>query len=74
MITFEQARRIVEADTPGGQTELYGYESPKRWFPVIAPETTGGRVPGVDKNTGAITWMDAFSEEYRESAVVGQRP
>lgn len=74
MITFEQARAAVEGLPDAGPTEPYGYESPSRWFPVLAPQRIGGRVPGVDKQTGAVTWMFAADDEYQDAALVGQRP
>lgn len=75
MITFEWAKEMVAATIPGGgQMEPYGYQSPRRWFPVIAPERAGGRVAGVDKNSGAITWMSANEPEYMGAELVGTRP
>jgi hypothetical protein len=75
MITFERAREIVQATIPGGgTTEPYGYESPGRWFPVIAPERTDVRAPGVDKTTGEITWMLSTTDEYQDAVLVGKRP
>lgn len=72
MITFGQARRIVGTAVPGGaQTAPYGYESDSRWFPIMLPERLGGRVPGVSKATGAITWMSAISEEYSDARPYG---
>lgn len=75
MITFEQARELVKKTIPGGgDMEPYGYESPTRWFPVIAPEHIGGRVPGVSKADGTIEWMGASTPEYLTAVTVGQRP
>lgn len=75
MITFEQARRIVESTIPGGgTTEQYGYETAENWFPVIAPERIGGRVPGVSKKSGSITWMSGSTGEYLTALPYGPRP
>lgn len=75
MITFERAKEIVAATIPGGgQMEAFGYQSQRRWFPVIAPARIGGRVPGVDKTDGSITWMSANEAEYQEAEVVGTLP
>lgn len=68
MITFAEARRIVEGDAPGGATTApYGYESDEHWFPLVLPERIGGRVPGVSKSDGALVWMSSLAPEYSES-------
>lgn len=75
MITFERAREIVEGTIPGGgTTEPYGYESPAKWFPVVAPERDAVRAAGVDKQTGAVTWVFSNTDEYQDATLVGQRP
>ena len=72
MLTFTDARRLVEAAIPGGgETAAYGYESDRYWFPVVLPDRLGGRVPGVAKSTGAVTWMSSISEEYSNSRPYG---
>lgn len=74
MVTFDEARRIVEHDEDV-DTEPYGYESAAHWFPVIAPERTGGRVPAVAKKTGALSWQSGTtSDEFQSARVVGARP
>lgn len=75
MITFAEARRVVEANDPGAKTADHGYESDTHWFPVIAPERIGGRMPAVSKRTGALTWVSGTtSEEYSTARLVGVRP
>lgn len=74
MVTFDEARKIVERDGEVG-TEPYGYESAAHWFPVVAPERTGGRVPAVAKKTGTLTWQSGTtSDEYASAQLVGRRP
>lgn len=75
MITFSDARRVVEDDDPSVRTEPYGYESDAHWFPVIAPERAGGRVPAVSKRTGALSWTSGTTDdEYQSARLVGRRP
>lgn len=73
MITFAQARRIVENDVPGGaETATVGYESDGRWWPIVLPARLGGRVPGVSKDSGVLTWVSSLDPEYAASRPWGR--
>ena len=71
MLTFADARQVVEADLDGEKTAPYGSESERYWFPIPLPERVEGRVPAVSKDKGALTWMDSISEEYTDSHPYG---
>lgn len=74
MVTFDQARRKVEALPPGYDTATYGFETDREWFVVTIPERTGGRVPAVDKASGRLRWIEAYSDDYSQERMVGARP
>lgn len=72
MITFEQARELVGADWPDYELATYGYEGDADWFVFPFPETAGGRIAAVSKDTGAIRWINENADEYRQDSPVGE--
>lgn len=74
MVTFEQARKSVQADWPDYDVAPYGYGNDSDWFAFLLPETTGGRIAAVSKSTGIIRWINENADEYAEDNPVGEWP
>lgn len=74
MLSFEEARQVVEHHWPDYEVAPFGYEGGSDWFLILLPETAGGRVPAVSKATGAVKWTNAYSDEYSQGCPVGKRP
>jgi len=73
-VNFDEAVRSVQGDWPDYRVAEYGYESDDHWFLVLLPETTGGRIPAVAKDTGAVTWINENAEIYTQENPVGSHP
>lgn len=73
MVTFDEARQLVQAEWPDYDVAGYGYEADDHWFLTLLPETAGGRIPAVEKATGAITWINENAEMYTQERPVGAR-
>lgn len=73
MITFQQAREIVKERWPGYVVAGFGFETDDEWFLTLLPERTGGRVPAVNKESGALRWIEAYGDEYNKNRPVGVR-
>lgn len=73
-LTFEQARQAVASAWPDYVTAPYGYETDRSWLLVLLPERAGGRIPAVDKKTGVVKFIHAYSSEYTEERPHGPVP
>jgi len=71
MLTFAEARRVVEARWPDYSVAPYGYETETDWLLLLLPETAGGRIAAVSKATGVIRWINETSGEYTQERPVG---
>lgn len=71
--TFDDARQILAQAWPDYDIAAYGYETDENWILLLLPERAGGRVPLVDKQTGTIRWVSAFSDEYSQERPVGDQ-
>lgn len=70
-VTFGEARQIVLNDWPDYEVAEYGYEGDEHWFVLLLPETAGGRIAGVGKESGEITWINENADIYTEERPVG---
>lgn len=73
-VTFDEARAAVKAAWPDYRTAAYGYETPADWLLLLLPETAGGRVPAVAKDTGTVRWINENSDDYSQQSPVGVFP
>lgn len=73
MLSFEEARQVVEGRWPDYEVAPFGYEGDSDWLLILLPETAGGRVPAVSKTTGAVKWIGAYSDEYTQERPAGKR-
>lgn len=73
-VTFDEARAAVKAGWPDYRVAAYGYETGKDWLLLLLPETAGGRVPAVSKDTGAVRWINENSDDYSQQSPVGEFP
>lgn len=74
MITFGQARELVRAEAPDYKLATYGYEGDADWFVFPFPETAGGRIAAVGKDTGSIRWINENANEYNQNRPAGDWP
>lgn len=74
MVTFEQARLVVEQQWPDYVVATYGFETDSDWLLVLLPETSGGRVPVVAKRTGVLRWTSTYANDYSEERPIGSLP
>jgi hypothetical protein len=70
-VTFDEARRRVQADWPDYDPAPFGFESDADWFVLLLPETIGGRIAAVSKESGDIRWINENADEYVEDRTVG---
>jgi len=71
MITFEDARQVVAADWPDYDPAPWGFEGDEDWFVLLLPETTGGRIAAVDKESGELNWINENADEYTQERPAG---
>jgi hypothetical protein len=72
--TFEQARQAMRAAWPDYRVADYGYETDAEWLILLLPETAGGRIAAVSKDTGEITWINENAEIFSQERPVGNFP
>lgn len=70
-VTFDEARRAVRDQWPDYRLATYGYEGDDHWLLILLPETAGGRVPAVSKETGDIIWINENAAIYTQERPVG---
>jgi len=71
MITFEDARQVVAADWPDYDLAPWGFEGDEDWFVLLLPETVGGRIAAVDKQSGELNWINENADEYTQERPAG---
>lgn len=74
MIAFEEAVTVVSQQWPDYDIAPYGYETNADWLLLPRPVTTGGRVAAVNKDNGAVRWINETSDAYDQSRPVGAHP
>jgi hypothetical protein len=70
-MTFADARRTVLEQFPDYRIARWGYETDDLWLLIPLPETAGGRIAMVDKETGVIDWINENSDDYSQERPAG---
>ena len=70
MLTFDDAKQRVKTAWPNYVIAPEGYDVGSGWIVLLLPETAGGRIPLVSKDSGEIKWISSYSPEYRQDRPV----